>query len=79
MNTQRVEVLHVTNGDTVVEAVANNLVFHLLPTLQTLLDKNLWRERERLVANGCQLLLVVAETRAQTAKSIGSTNDYWIS
>ena len=33
MDAQRVEVLHVTDGDTVVVAVAYHLVFNLLPAL----------------------------------------------
>ena len=32
MDTQGVEVLHVANGDAVVEAVANYLILHLLPS-----------------------------------------------
>ena len=37
MDTQRVEVLHVTYGDAVVVAVAHYLILYLLPSLQTLL------------------------------------------
>jgi hypothetical protein len=41
MNTHGIEVLHVANSDTVVEAITHNLVLSLLPALDTLLDKHL--------------------------------------
>ena len=44
MDSQWVEVLHVTNCDTVVVTVANYLIFNLLPALQALLYQYLWRE-----------------------------------
>ena len=44
VNTERVEILHVTYGDTVVVLVAHNLIFNLLPSLETLLDEHLGRE-----------------------------------
>ena len=44
MDAQWVEVLHVTNGNTVVVTVANHLILNLFPTLQALLYQYLWRE-----------------------------------
>ena len=44
MDSQWVEVLHVTNGDTVVVTVTNDLILNLLPALQALLYQYLWRE-----------------------------------
>ena len=38
---QRVEVLHVTHGDAVVEAVAHHLILDFLPSLQALFDQHL--------------------------------------
>ena len=34
MDAQGIEVLHVADGDTVVEAIAHHLVLYLLPALQ---------------------------------------------
>ena len=67
MDAQRVEILHVTNGDTVVVPVAHDLIFDLFPSLQGLLYQHLRREREGFLRKGIQLLLVVAEARTQTA------------
>ena len=61
MDSQRVEVLHVADRDTVVITVADHLVFDLFPALERLLDKHLRRERESLFTNLFQFLLVVAE------------------
>ena len=44
VNAERVEILHVTYGNTVVVLVAHNLIFNFLPSLETLLDEHLGRE-----------------------------------
>ena len=44
MDSERVEVLHVADGDTVVVTVAHHLILYLLPSLQALLYQYLWRE-----------------------------------
>ena len=75
MDSQWVKVLHVTDGNTVVVAVANHLVLYLLPSLQTLLYQYLWREREGLLCELVQLLLVISETRTESTQCIGSTDD----
>ena len=41
MDTERVEVLHITDGDTVVVAVTYDLVLDFLPALEALLYKDL--------------------------------------
>ena len=73
MDTERIEVLHVTNGDTVVIAVAHHLVFYLLPALQRLLYQHLWREGKGFLCQAVKLLLIIAEARTQSPKGIGST------
>ena len=78
MDTQRVEVFHVTNSDTVVEAVAHNLIFHFLPSLQTLFNQDLRRERESFFGKHVKFFFVVAETRTKSSKRISSTNNYRI-
>ena len=61
MDAQRVEVLHVTNGDAVVETVANHLVLYLLPALQALLNQHLRREGKGFLGQLVELFLIVAE------------------
>ena len=75
MDAQRVEVLHVTDGDAVVIAVAHHLVFYLLPSFQRLLHKHLRREGEGLFAQHIQLGLVIAEAAAQATQRVGGTHD----
>ena len=75
MDSQWVEVLHVTNCDTVVVTVANYLILNLFPALQTLLYQYLWREREGLLSELVQLLLVVCETGTETTQGVSSTDD----
>ena len=75
MDAQRVEVLHVTHGDAVVVAVAHYLIFDFLPALQTLLHQHLRGERESLLGQFIEFLLIVTETRSETTQSVGSTQD----
>ena len=75
MDAQRVKVLHVTDRDTVVEAVANDLIFYLLPTFKTLLDQYLRRERESLLGQAVQFVLVVSETTTEATQGVGGTDD----
>ena len=49
VHAERVEVLHVAHGETVVLAVAHDLVLDLLPAAQVLVDQNLRRDGERLL------------------------------
>ena len=75
MDSQWVEVLHVTNCDTVVVTVANHLILNLFPALQALLYQYLWRERKSLLSEFVQLLLVVSETRTESTQGVSSTDD----
>ena len=78
MNAQRVEVLHVANGNAVVIAVAHDFVLNFFPTLETLLHEHLRREGEGLLNNRVELFLVVAEARAQSAQGISRTDNHRI-
>ena len=78
MDAERIEVLHVADGDTVVVTVAHHLVFYLLPSLQTLLHKHLRRERECFLGKLVQLLLIVGKTRTESAKGVCSTDNHRI-
>ena len=71
MNAEGIEILHVTNGDAVIETVAYHLILDFLPAFKALLDKNLRREGKGFFSLCEQLLLVIAETRAKTSKGIG--------
>ncbi|KAI6769203.1 hypothetical protein HG531_010307 [Fusarium graminearum] len=75
MDTEGIEVLHVTNGDTVVLSITDNLVLDLLPALHTALNKNLGTGGESLVAELHELILVVGETTAEPTEGIGGTHD----
>ena len=48
MDTERVEVLHITDGDTVVVAVTDDFVLDFLPSLEALLYEDLRGEGEGL-------------------------------
>ena len=73
MDTQWVEVLHVTNCDTVVVAVAHYLILYLLPSLQTLLYQHLRRERESLLGELNEFFFVICETRTESTESVSGT------
>jgi hypothetical protein len=75
VNTERIKILHVAHGNTVVVGVTDDLIFKLLPTLERLLDKDLGREGKRSSGHVAELLLVVGETGTQTAESIGSSDN----
>jgi hypothetical protein len=75
VDTQRVKVLHVAHGDTVVISVANDLVLDLLPALEGLLDENLGSQRQGARRQITELVGVGSETRAETTKSIGGADN----
>ena len=75
MDAQRVEVLHVADGDAVVVTVAHHLILDLFPPLERLLDEELVGIVESLGGEGTQLLLVVAEAGAQSPEGVGGTYD----
>jgi hypothetical protein len=75
VNSERVEVLHVANSDTVVVSVTDDLVLNLLPALEGLLNKNLGREGQRTRGQVTELLGVGSKARTQTTKGIGRPDD----
>ena len=62
MDAQRVEIFHITDRDAVVVAVADDLIFNLLPALEGFFDQELGGEREGLFADFLELFLVVTES-----------------
>ena len=65
MDTERVEVLHITDGDTVVVAVTYDLVLDFLPAFEALLYEDLRGEGEGLATKFVKLSFVVAEAATQ--------------
>lgn len=58
-----------------VGSISHDLVFHLLPPLQTLLNEHLGTEREGLGGQVAQLLLVVRESGTETTEGEGGTEN----
>ena len=75
MDTKRVEVLHVTDGDTVVVRIAHHFVLNLLPTLQRLFDEDLRRQGQRSRSHVTELFFVVGKTGTETTKGVGSADN----
>ena len=65
---QRVEVFHVADADAVVGMVTDDLVLHLLPARQILLDEHLGRGREGLRGHAAELRLVPGDSRSTAAE-----------
>ena len=61
MDTEGVEVLHITDRDAVIIAVTHDLVLDFLPPLEALLYEHLRGEGKGLATQLIQLLLVVTE------------------
>ncbi len=73
-----VEVLHVADGDAVVEAVANHFVFNFLPTAERLLDEHLRRECEGFFDESREFGVVAAESAAEAAEGVGRADNHWV-
>ena len=43
MDSQRIKVLHVADGDAIIRLVPDHFIFHFLPAGEILLHQNLWR------------------------------------
>ncbi len=46
MDAERVEILHIADGDTVAETVTHHLILDFLPAFETLLDEHLGRRKK---------------------------------
>ena len=78
MDTQRVEVLHVTNGDTVVKAVAHHLILHFFPSTQGFFHKHLRGEGESFLNQHIQFFFIVTEAGTQSTKRVCSADNHRI-
>ena len=70
VDSERIEILHVADGYTVVETVTDNFIFYLFPALERFLYQHLRREGECFFRQFPQFLRVVAESAAEAAESI---------
>ena len=70
MDAQGVQVLHIADGDAVVIAVAHNLVFNLLPTLEGFFYKDLRRVCESAGSQFLQFLVICAEAGAKATQGV---------
>ncbi len=78
VDTQGVEVLHVADGDAVVEAVAHDLVLDLLPAAEVLVDEDLLGAAEGLSGEVDQRLVVGGEAAAEATEGEGGTDEHGI-
>src|ERR1700678_2443135 len=76
MHADRVDVFHVANGDAVAGVVAQHFVLDFFPTEQRRLEQDLMDETRRQagIENFTQLLLVVGDATAGTAKRVRRTD-----
>ena len=74
VNAQWIEILHRGNGEATVVGIADALKLNLLPSLQALLYEHLRSEGKGRLSNLLELLLSLADTRAETAQRISRTN-----
>src|SRR5437762_521378 len=68
MNTKRVKVLHVADGDAIVRFIAHDLVFHFLPASEVFFHEDLWRIGQSPLDPFLQRLFVLAHARAQSSQ-----------
>mmetsp|Transcript_26885 Transcript_26885/g.61267 ORF Transcript_26885/g.61267 Transcript_26885/m.61267 type:complete len:685 (+) Transcript_26885:1043-3097(+) len=68
VDAHRVEVLHVADRDAVVVGVTDHLVLKLLPTLQALVDNDLWAVHQGGLHQSPQLRVVVGKAAAQATQ-----------
>ena len=78
MDAQRVEVLHVTDGDTVVKTVAHHLILHFFPSTQGFFHKHLRGEGESFLNQHIQFFFIVTEAGTQSTKRVCSTDNHRI-
>mmetsp|Transcript_29498 Transcript_29498/g.41286 ORF Transcript_29498/g.41286 Transcript_29498/m.41286 type:complete len:562 (+) Transcript_29498:2575-4260(+) len=74
VNSQRIKVLHVTDGDTVVLRVAYNFVFNFLPSLHTPFNEDLRRNRKSLLTHILEHFFIVTDSTSKSTKGESGTN-----
>mmetsp|Transcript_4925 Transcript_4925/g.11053 ORF Transcript_4925/g.11053 Transcript_4925/m.11053 type:complete len:391 (+) Transcript_4925:2922-4094(+) len=79
VDSKRVEILHVTDGHTIVVSVTDNFVFNFLPSLHASFDQNLGRCRQGFLGHISEVVFVVTHTTSETSKSKCGTNHEGVS
>src|SRR5438105_13997733 len=67
MDTNRVNVLHVADGDAIVRFVSHDLIFHFLPTIEVFFHEDLWRIDQGSLDPCLQRPFVLAHPRTQSS------------
>ena len=75
MDAQRVEILHVADGNAAVGSIAHDFELYLLPSLERLLDEHLRGEGKSLGTELLELGVVVDEAGAEAAEGIGGAKN----
>ncbi|KAK8931984.1 hypothetical protein VCV18_000514 [Metarhizium anisopliae] len=75
VNTQRIEILHVADSDTVVLRISDNFVLNFLPALHAALNKHLGTCGKSLIAKVEKFSFVVRKSTAKTTQSVSGTNN----
>src|SRR5262245_2552797 len=78
MDTKRVNVLHVADGDAIVRLVSHDLIFHFLPAIEVFFHQHLWRIGQASLDPFLQRLFVLAHARAQTSQRKRNSYHYRI-
>ena len=73
VNAQGIDVLHITDGNTVVVFIANNLVFDLFPAAEVFFDQDLRGIGKCFSRAIHQLFFIFADPTAQSTQGIGDT------
>mmetsp|Transcript_18061 Transcript_18061/g.42645 ORF Transcript_18061/g.42645 Transcript_18061/m.42645 type:complete len:263 (+) Transcript_18061:2073-2861(+) len=71
VDSKRIKVLHVADGDTVVISIAHNFILDFLPPLHALFDEDLRSNRECLAGHLTKVGFVLADTTSKSTKSKG--------
>ena len=75
VDTEGIEVLHITDGNAVVTSVTDDLVLELLPSTKIAIDDDLATVGKGLGGKSLHLSIIRGETRTKTTKSEGSTDE----
>ena len=70
MDTQRIEVLHRSYGETVVVGITDTLKLNLFPAFQALFYENLWCKGKGALCQFGKGSLILTDTATQSAKGV---------
>ena len=79
VNSKRVKVLHITNSNTVVTRIPNDLILQLLPSSQILINDDLITRSKGLGSQVSNLIVVGGKSTPESTKSICGTDQDGVS